>query len=250
MLDPNFTWTDSSGMTRTRSEILRDLHAGKKIPVEAGSRDKDGDLNSSGPKITIDGGIGLVQTHAGKLFTLRIWVENGAVWRLLVYHAVVTGAPSSTEPGKSGCENPCKMVPFEPRTGDEREVIHAYQAVERAVTAHDSAAWGSHIANEFFAVTSNSNQPLDKAARMAGLDRETVGGIAPFPLVRARMFEFGEAMVMTSEQKPERGLRLHVTRVWFKRDGAWLEAYSYQTTIQPGVSSKGAAGAKSKTDRD
>jgi len=24
--------------------------------------------------------------------------------------------------------------------------------------------------------------------------------------------------------------------VWFKRNGTWLEAYSYQTTIQPRIS--------------
>jgi hypothetical protein len=67
---------------------------------------------------------------------------------------------------------------------------------------------------------------------MKGLDNQKVSGIAPFPLVSARMFEFGDAMVMTSLQQPEHGLPLHVTRVWFKRNGAWLEAYSYQTTIQ------------------
>jgi hypothetical protein len=31
---------------------------------------------------------------------------------------------------------------------------------------------------------------------------------------------------------------LHVTRVWFKRNGAWLEAYSYQTTIQAAASAR------------
>jgi hypothetical protein len=125
-------------------------------------------------------------------------------------------------------------VPFQPRNEDERQVIQAYQAVERAVSTHDSAAWGAHIADEFFAVTSNSDRPLDKRARMAGLDKQKTGGIAPFPLVSAQMFEFGGAMVMISRQQPERGLPLHVTRLWFKRKGAWLEAYSYQTTIQAG----------------
>jgi hypothetical protein len=123
-------------------------------------------------------------------------------------------------------------VPFQPQNEDEREVTAAYQAVERAVTAHDSAAWAAHIADEFFAVTSNSDRPLDKTTRMAGLDNQKVAGIAPFPLVSARMFEFGAAMVMISRQQPQHGLPLHVTRVWFKRNGVWLEAYSYQTTIQ------------------
>jgi hypothetical protein len=52
------------------------------------------------------------------------------------------------------------------------------------------------------------------------------------------MFEFGGAMVMTSLQQPGHGLPLHVTRVWFKRNGMWLEAYSYQTTIQAAGSSR------------
>ena len=103
-----------------------------------------------------------------------------------------------------------------------------YQAVERAVTAHDSAAWGSHIDDKFFAVTSNSDRPLDKATRMAGLDNQKVAGIAPFPLVSARMFEFGDTMIMTSRQQPLRGLPLHVTRVWFKRNRRpGSKSYSY-----------------------
>jgi hypothetical protein len=165
-----------------------------------------------------------------------VWVKRGAGWQLLVYQAVSIGAPPSAEPGNGACENPCNTVPFQPQNEDEREVIQAYQAVERAVAAHDSAAWGVHIADEFFAVTSNSDRPIDKATRMAGLDNQKVAGIAPFPLVSARMFEFGGAMVMTSLQQPEHGLPLHVTRVWFKRNGTWLEAYSYQTTIQAGIS--------------
>ncbi len=180
----------------------------------------------------------MVQTTSGNLYILRVWVKRGAGWQLLIYQAVSIGAPPSAEAGKGECENPCNTVPFQPQNEDEREVIQAYQAVERAVAAHDSAAWAAHIADEFFAVTSNSDRPLDKATRMAGLDNQKVAGIAPFPLVSAHMFEFGGAMVMTSLQQPEHGLPLHVTRVWFKRNGTWLEAYSYQTTIQPAISTR------------
>lgn len=236
-LDPNFTWTDSSGNTRSKSEIMEDFRSGKGLPVEAG--------NAGGGKIIVsaisahaDGQVGLVQAASGNLYILRIWVKRGGSWRLLVYQAVSIGAPPSAEPRNGVCENPCNTVPFQPQNEDERELIQAYQAVERAVAAHDSAAWATHIADEFFAVTSNSDRPLDRATRMAGLDNQKVAGIAPFPLVSARMFEFGGAMVMTSLQQPEQGLPLHVTRVWFKRNGTWLEAYSYQTTIQAVGSSR------------
>jgi len=238
LLDPNFTWTDSSGNTRNKSEILEDFRSGKGLPMEAGNASVDGKIIVSAISAHADGRVGVVQTTSGKLYILRVWVKRAGVWQLLVYQAVSIGAPPSGESGNGACENPCSTVPFQPQNEDEREVIQAYQAVERAVAAHDSAAWGAHIADEFFAVTSNSDRPIDKAARMAGLDNQKVAGIAPFPLVSARMFEFGGAMLMTSLQQPEHGLPLHVTRVWFKRNGTWLEAYSYQTTIQAAVSTR------------
>jgi hypothetical protein len=229
-VDPNLIWTDSFGKTRNKAETVLALRSGKRMPPGAGNENPvlEGRL-----AVRVYSQIGVVQENRDRLYALRVWVKRAEGWRLLIYQAVATGAVASTETGDGTCENPCNAVPFEPRNKDERDVIHAYQAVERAVTAHDSAAWGSHIAGEFFAVTSNSDRPLDKATRMAGLDNQKVAGIAPFPLVSALMFEFGDVMVMTSTQRPERSLPLHVTRVWFKRSGAWLEGYSYQTTIQP-----------------
>jgi len=330
LLDPNFTWTDSSGKTRNKSEIVRGLRSGKGLPMEVGSASGGRTITISAiPELT-NAKLGVIQANSGNMYVLRIWAKHSAGWQLLIYQAVSIGAHTSAEPGKGDCQNPCNTVPFKPRnederevitayqaveqavtahnsaawaahiadeffavtsnsgnlynlriwvkrgadwqlliyqdvsigapptaeagTGecenpcntvpfqpqseDEREVITAYQAVERAVTAHDSAAWAAHIADEFIAVTSNSDRPLDKGARMAGLDNQKVAGIAPFPLVSARMFEFGDAMVMISLQQPEHGLPLHVTRVWFKRNGTWLEAYSYQTTIQAASSSR------------
>jgi uncharacterized protein DUF4440 len=236
ILDPNFTWTSSNGNTLNKSEILQTLSSGKGFPREFGS---EGGIAAREPTTTTAhtyGRLGVVQEKRGKLYVLRVWDKRGASWQLLIYQAVETGAPASGVQGNGACENPCNTVPFRPRSEDEREVIQAYQAVERAVAAHDSAAWSAHIADEFFAVTSNSDRPIDKATRMAGLDNQKVAGIAQFPLVAARMFEFGGSMVMTSVQQPERGLALRVTRVWFKRNGAWLEAYSYQTTIEAAVS--------------
>jgi hypothetical protein len=228
LLDANFSWTDSNGHTRDKSDVLKTLKDQFVLDVEAGS-----EVNPA-LKTTARayGQLGVVQQSIGNLYVLRVWVKRAEGWQLLIYHAVRTGAPAPAGPQTEECENPCKTVPFQPKNQDEADVIQAYQSVERAVTAHNSAAWGAHIADEFFAVTSNSDRPLDKSTRMAGLDNQKVAGIAPFPLASARMYEFGDAMVMISTQQPQHGDPLHVTRIWFKRGGAWLEAYSYQTTIQ------------------
>jgi len=224
ILEKAFTWTDSEGKIRNKSQLLASIQSRNNVVAETG-----------GITGHVHGQVGIIQENIGNVYVLRVWIKRASRWRLLIYHAVTTGAPPSAASDDERCENPCNAVPFHPQNADEADVIHAYQAVERAVTAHDSAAWGSHIAEEFFAVTSNSNRPLDKKTRMSGLDNQKVGGIAPFPLVSARMFEFGDVMIMTSQQQPLHGLPLHVTRVWFKRNNAWLEAYSYQTTIQAGV---------------
>ena len=236
LLDPDFSWTDASGIVRTKSQVIQDLKVRKNSkPETVYGRDISGRPSSS-VTAHVYGQVGIVQEGSGGTYILRVWVKRPLGWRALVYQAVAISAPPAFEQGRAVCKNPCETVPFQPRTADEREVIHAYQAVERAVTAHNSSDWGAHIADEFFAVTSNSDRPLDRATRMAGLDNQKVAGIAPFPLVSAHMFEFGDAMVMISRQQPEHGLPLHVTRVWFKRNGTWLEAYSYQTTIQPTAS--------------
>jgi hypothetical protein len=224
-LDADFTWTDSQGQTLTRSQVL------EKLPAPA-----LGDENQVNEQERINDQIVIHRSERGKIYVLRVWVKRPAGWQALVYQEVSQlGAPPHSDPGAQICENPCKTVPFSPKTEDEHEVILAYQAVERAVTAHDSAAWGSHIADEFFAVTSNSDHPLDKPTRMAGLDQQKEGGIAPFPLVSARMFKFADTMVMTSLQQPEHDKVLRVTRIWMKQKGKWLEIFSYQTTVQVAV---------------
>ena len=221
-LDADFTWTDSQGHTLTKKQVLENL------PTSA-----LGDESRVAGQERANEEIVLHRADSAKTYVLRVWVKRPAGWRALVYQEVnLLSAPAPDNPGTQDCENPCKTVPFHPKTEDERQVIQAYQAVETAVTAHDSAAWGAHIAEEFFAVTSNSDRPLDKAARMAGLDQQKQGGIAPFPLVSARMFQSGDTMIMISQQQPEHGKALHVTRVWIKQKGKWLELLSYQTTVQ------------------
>jgi hypothetical protein len=237
LVDADLVWTNSSGRSWNRSAILLQLAKGVQPSSEADSDFFDeADGSKAITKARAYSQVGIVQEQSGKLYILRIWVKRDTGWRLLVYQAVRIGIPPPAEPANGECQNPCETVPFEPRNEDERDVIHAYQAVERAVAASDSKSWGAHIADEFFAVTSNSDRPLDKATRMVGLDTQKVSGIAPFPLVSARMLQFGDAMVMISVQQPLHGLPLHVTRVWFKRNGEWVEAYSYQATIQAGLS--------------
>jgi hypothetical protein len=110
--------------------------------------------------------------------------------------------------------------------------------LETAAMAHNSAIFATLVADEFVAASSNSNKLYDKRGRMEDFDHSKMAGVAPTPLLSARMFDFGDAVLMTSEHQPDRGKPLHVTRLWIKRDGSWVETLSYQTSVKSAAANK------------
>lgn len=231
LLDTDFTWTDAQGKTYTKSEALTEL-AQLKVSDDS---DAKVEHRSYGQVVAVMAG-------RGKAYALRVWVKRPAGWRALVYHEVTLreqpAAPSGS--GVKECENPCKSLPYKPKNEAEQAIVASWQALETGVTAHDSAAWAPHIADEFAMLGSSNDHPLSKADRMATLDLQKQTGVAsaPAPLVSAEMFDFGDAVVMKCLHQPFSGKPIRVTRVWIKRDGKWVMSISYQTTIQ-------AAAAKS-----
>jgi hypothetical protein len=227
LLDVAFTWTDADGKIATRAQVLQSLGSGAGRKPALGGESSEVKEYPYGP-------VGVVQANGGKMHVLRVWVKRPAGWRALVYQEVKSlDAPLAVTPGAGKvCENPCKSVPYRPKTAEEKAVIASYMGLETAAVAHSAADWSEHVADEFAAASSNSDRLFDKPTRVAALEREKMGGLSPTPMVSARLFDFGEAVVMISRHKPDRGKPLHVTRVWIKRDGKWVETLSYQTAIQ------------------
>jgi hypothetical protein len=220
LLDADFTWTDSEGKTRTKAQVLRDP------PKPAIANENDAQL-----KEYAYGDAGDVQVNLGRTHVLRVWGKRREGWKAIVYQEVSSlDAPPSLAPvaGKD-CENPCKTVTYQPKNEAEQQVVAAYSKLETAAMAHDSAVFATVVADEFVAASSNSDKLYDKRGRMDDFDHSKMGGVVPSPLVSARMFDFGAAVLMTSEHQPDRGKPLHITRLWVRRDGSWVEALSYQT---------------------
>jgi hypothetical protein len=222
LLDADFTWTDFEGRTLTKAEVLRD-------PPKPSITNENAQL-----KQYAYGEIGDVQANLGRAHVLRVWVKRRGGWKAMVYQEVMSlDAPPSFAPGAGkDCENPCKTVAYKPKNETEQQVVSAYSKLETAAMAHNSAVFATVVADEFVAASSNSNKIYDKRGRMEDFDHSKNGGLAPSPLVSARMFDFGEAVLMTSEHQPDRGKPLHVTRVWVRRDGSWVETLSYQTSVK------------------
>jgi hypothetical protein len=226
LLDANFSWTNTEGKTAGKSAALGDF-AGL-----ASGNPSDAEIK----EITF-GEVGEITAVSGKTHVLRVWVKRPAGWRLLISHAATlapeghlgTAAKHGTE-----CVNPCKTIPYKPKNAAERGVIASWQALETAVTQHESKNWGPHVAEEFILVSSGNDHPLDKKDRMAILDKQKTAGTnsAPAPLLSARMFDFGDTVVMSALHQAPGGKPTHVTRIWIKRDGRWQLAYSQQTSVK------------------
>ena len=228
MVDAEFTWTDVDGKTLAREEVLR------AVPKDALGDESGAELSER-----TYGQVGAVNVGRGKVHILRMWVLRSGAWKLLVYHEVKQLEQPNTSPGSGvkDCENPCKMVPFKPANEAEQAIIASWQALETGVTAHDADAWAPHIAEEFVQISSNSDHVISKAERIETLNKQKASGVgsAPAPLVSAKMFDFGDAVIMTCLHQPYSGKPIHVSRLWIKRDGKWIMSISYQTTIQAAV---------------
>lgn len=224
LLDTNFTWIDSNGKTLTKTQVLQALPM-LGIADEAVAQVKH----------YIYEDVGDVQANLGRVHTLRVWVKRPEGWRIIVYQEVrsLNVSPSFAPGAGKDCQNPCKSLGYEPKNDIEKQVVSAYQRLETAAMAHDSAHFSALVCDEFAAASSNSNKVYDKRGRMDDFDHSKMAGVAPTPLESARMFDFSGAVVMTSIHRPDHGKPLRVTRLWVSRDGIWQETLSYQTSVTP-----------------
>jgi hypothetical protein len=222
LLDDNFTWVDSHGRILSKQQLAHEL---PKAPLGAET--------GLTPALRHYGEVAAVTADRHKVFVLRIWVKRNGAWRALVVHEVSQNlAPAPHGPGRKDWDNPCRTLPYEPRNVDERDCLASWQRLEIAVMQHEPEVWAQHVADEFMVV--GAARRHSKADRKAVIEEQkrTDANSAPAPLVSARLFNFPGAMVMTCEHQPFHGKAARVSRIFVKRDGAWLMAVSFQTTRQ------------------
>ncbi len=228
LLDAEFTWTDFEGRQRTRAQVLQ------AVPKLAIADETGVDQTRTERKSFAYGSLGDVQINQGRAHVVRVWAKRADGWKLVVYQELMTleAAPTFAPGAGKDCENPCKGIPFQPKTETERQVSTAYSKLETAAMAKNSAVFSTMVADEFVAASSNSNKLAGKRERMDDFDHSKNAGVAPTPLKTVRMFDFGDAVLMTSDHVPDRGRPLRVTRIWVKRNGGWVETISYQTSVK------------------
>jgi ketosteroid isomerase-like protein len=240
LLARDFAFIDASGSVHPRRDVLANLKPGPDSP-------------SPRVKVKTYGRVALV-TGASKsgqgrqrndLFGLDVWVNGTDGWKALLHHNNVLAPPDASpmhpasQPRSAGaappeCRNPLQVVPYQPKSQAEREVIKAFQIMETAVTHNDPDEWAKHVADEFTVYRTNQ-RPTTKAARIGFIETQQQINAETFvaEIEWMKLWVFGDTVVMRADHvmPGDRRPPYRATRIWVKRDGRWQMAVSQQTTI-------------------
>jgi Domain of unknown function (DUF4440) len=240
LLDAQFEWTDARGQTLTKTEALQNLS------VLAKDAPGDTDVKTYDYR-TVEVITGV---HHSARF-LRVWVKRSEGWRafILLDTAIASGtAPFSTPAtGAAGeCENPCRSIPYKSTTAADKIIVETLKRLKVDEWHPNPEDWARYVVDDVFYVTSAG--ALSKADRVTHLAQQKKSGatIVPGdPVVSMRMFDWGDAALMITQNAPYRGGKPYYSvRVWTLRDGRWQLANSQQTTIEAADAVAGATPTK------
>jgi hypothetical protein len=286
LLDPDFTWIDSSGVVRSKEEVLLGLprtvassSASSGTNAASSGKEATGKAATAAPKPAsgiwsdakvvehvygqtggqtagqplgqvagqagslASGPAGVILIARGKVHILRVWVKRSTGWRLLHINEITQLAQApvgdAAVPSEAGvvtpCINPCKSVPFTPPTPDDQAAFSSWQQMETGSSVRDMDVWGAQVTEDCLIVDSAGSDPLSKAERMAKTLKQKQAGVLTneaVPLLQARMFDFGDTVMMVSEHQPYGGKPYWATRLWNNRSGHYQMFISFHTTIQ------------------
>jgi hypothetical protein len=239
LLDQQFSWTTDSGQTLTSAQFLKDAAAGTAVGDTEYNNVKTRDYG----KLAIVTGIGKRTGHSGTFFA-RVWVKRSDSWQLLTHQdtailAKKSSAQTATAAAKgsapaSDCENPCRTVPYEPKTATQKEVLKAYQMVETAVVGHDAKTWAYYVADEFVGIGRQYTGIPDEKALRVGQIGIAYNRVSIPKMLKGEAFVFGDAAIIIADHQPVGEPPYHVIRVWVNRDGRWQLFHRQETTIKGG----------------
>jgi hypothetical protein len=239
MLDRHFAWIDSEGRTHGRREPLKDL-----ATLAAGNA-TDGDVQSHfyGRMLTVRG------SRDDSRF-LRVFVKRHHGWKAIVLMETPVapgGAPASVErsAGAGDCENPCRTVPYVPKTQMDKDILAAWQKTKMLEWKPDAVQWAGFIADEFMIINNTTLRNKEERLAIARRQQDAGTGAPGDPVTSMRIFDVGtKCALMISQHTPYRGGKPYTNvRIWVQRDNRWQLALSQQVAIQsatpaPAIASK------------
>ena len=141
LLALQFSFVDADGKIHARKDFLADLKARRRV---AGQRCRR--CAAYGLLATVTGH--RISPHDAEVFFLDIWAKQKGAWRALLMQDVATAmadapvaavaAPRRRAATQIECRNPCQTIPYRVRSPAEQDIVLTFQAIEKAVVAHDA----------------------------------------------------------------------------------------------------------------
>ncbi len=228
LLDTDFAWTDGDGKTENKAKTLENL--------AALATDSQGEADMKSIHYSQ---LEIVSGTRHNARFVRIWVKRPAGWRAFVdmdtpIPAEARGAGEGNGGGRGGdCVNPCKTVPYTPKTENEKAALTEWQVTKVDEWKAIGDDWGNHVADEFQIINNGSdrNKP-DRVAIALRQQKAGVGGPGA-PILTMNMYDFGDTVMMITTHVPYQGGKPYYNvRVFVHRGNHWLISWSQQTTIQ------------------
>ena len=224
MLRSDFSWITPEG------EMLPKAKSAALLDVIAANSKSETDLQRHfyGRVATVRG------SHNGMRF-LRVWVEKKGKWQLfaMIDTPVVPSTQASVEAqsGAGDCDNPCRTVPYKPKTAIDKAILATWQDTKMIEWKPNAAAWARYIGEEFMIINNTTIRTRAEREVIAKRQEETGVGTPGDPIISMTIHDFGDnAAVMFSRHFPVRGGKpYNNVRVWVLRDGRWQLAISQQS---------------------
>lgn len=228
LLDDAFGWTDADGAAYGKAQALDRLAA---LAAET-KGETDVETHFYGALGTVRG------SHDGKRF-LRVWAKRPDGWRayLLIDTPVAprTGQASvEAAAGAGDCDNPCRTVPYAPKTAMDKMILDTWQKTKMIEWKPNAEEWARYVGDEFMIINNTTIRNKPERVAIARKQQEAGAGAPGDPILDMEIHDFGDnAAVMVSHHFPYRGGKPYRNvRVWVLRDGGWQLAISQQSTIQ------------------
>jgi hypothetical protein len=164
-----------------------------------------------------------------------VWVKRANGWRIFNFIETAIGPTVPLPPGGGDCDNPCRTLPYTPKTAMDKAIFDAWQHAKNDEWHPNATDWALRTTDEFSII--NSGTDRTKAQRVAMLAKQQAAGESGppgDPIFSIRMYDISEnAAIMRSIHHPHRGGKPYYNiRVWIRRDERWQLAASQQTIIQ------------------
>lgn len=240
LLDSEFAWTDGDGNTQNKAKTLENL--------AALATDSQGEADL---KTIHYSQLEIVSGTRHDARFVRIWVKRPAGWRVFVdmdtpIPAEARGAGEGGGGGRGGdCINPCKTVPYTPKTENEKAALTEWQVTKVDEWKAIGDDWGNHVADEFQIINNGSDRNKPERVALALKQQKAGAGAPGAPILTMNMWDFGDTVMMITTHKPYQGGKPYYNvRVFVHRDNHWLISWSQQTTIKAAAPLPGAEAKK------